>query len=78
MLDIVFWHGEKLLKQSPGHKLQGLSGKDIEKSTVHLSIMSIKGHFLHCHLNKFLDSCCNVSDELREWFHWDIKTMEER
>ena len=40
--------------------------------------MSIKVHFLHKHLDKFLDNCGEVSDEQGERFHQDIKTMEER
>ena len=39
--------------------------------------MSIKVHFLHSHLDKFLDNCSNVSDEQSERFHKDIKTMEK-
>ena len=35
--------------------------------------MSNKIHFLHSHLDKFLDNCGDVNGEL---FH--IKTMEER
>ena len=40
--------------------------------------MSIKVYFLLSHLDKFLDNCSDVSDEQGEWFHQDIKTMEER
>ena len=40
--------------------------------------MSVKVHFLHSHLDKFLDNCSNVSNEQREQFHQNIKTMEER
>ena len=39
--------------------------------------MSIKVHFLYDHLDKFPDNDGGVSDEQREWFHQDIKTMEE-
>ena len=39
--------------------------------------MSIKVHFLHRHLDKFPDNCSDVSNEQREQFHQDIKTMEE-
>ena len=39
--------------------------------------MSIKVNFLHSYLDKFPDNCSNVSDEQGEWFHQDIKTMEE-
>ena len=39
--------------------------------------MCIRIHFLHNHLDKFSDNCDNVSDEYEEWFHQDIKTMEE-
>ena len=38
--------------------------------------MSIKVHFLHP--DNFPDDCDDVSDEQRERFHQDIKTMEER
>ena len=40
--------------------------------------MSIKVHLLHSNQDEFPDNCCNVSDKQREWFHQDIKTMEER
>ena len=40
--------------------------------------MSIKVHFLHSHLDHFLENLGNVSDEQGERFHQDIKTMEER
>ena len=40
--------------------------------------MSIKINFLHCHLDKFPDSCGDVRDMQGERFHQDIKTMEER
>ena len=39
--------------------------------------MNIKVHFLLSHLDKFLDNSDNVSNEQREWFHQDIKTMKE-
>ena len=39
--------------------------------------MSIKVHFLHSHLDKFLHNCGAMSDEQREQFHKDIKIMEE-
>ena len=40
--------------------------------------MSIKVHFLQSHLDKFPNNCGDVSDEQRERFHQDIKTIEER
>ena len=40
--------------------------------------MWIKVHFLHSHLDKFPDNCVDVSDELGERFHQDIKIIEER
>ena len=40
--------------------------------------MSIKVHFLHSHLDKFPDNWDDASDEQGEWFHRDIKTIEER
>ena len=40
--------------------------------------MSIKVHFLHSPLYKFLDNCSDVSDEQEERFPQDIKTMKER
>ena len=39
--------------------------------------MSIKIHFLHSHQDKFPDNCGNVINEQGEWFHQDIKIMEE-
>ena len=39
---------------------------------------SIKMHYLHSHLDRFIENCGDVSDELRERFHWDIKGMERR
>ena len=39
--------------------------------------MSIKVHFLHGYQDKFRDNCGDVSDKQGEWFHQDIKTMEE-
>ena len=38
--------------------------------------MSIKVHFLHCHVDIFLDNDGDVSDEKRKQFNQDIKTME--
>ena len=38
--------------------------------------MSIKVHFLHSHLDKFLVNCGEESDEQGERFHQDIKTMD--
>ena len=37
--------------------------------------MSIKVHFLHSHLDKFLDNCGDVSDEQGDQFHQYIKTL---
>ena len=73
-MDIVYWCGEKLLRQFLGWKLQGVSGKAVENSTGH---MSIKVYFLRSHLDEFPDNCSDASDEQKEWFHQDIKTMEE-
>ena len=39
--------------------------------------MSIKVYFLLSHQDKSLDNCGDVSDEQRERFHGDIKTMED-
>ena len=39
--------------------------------------MIIKVHFLHSHLDKFLDDCSDISDKQGEQFHQDIKTMEK-
>ena len=40
--------------------------------------MSLKMHFLHSHLDFFPENNADVSDELGEQFHQDIKTIEER
>ena len=40
--------------------------------------VSIKLHFLHCHLGNFLEDLGAVSDEQGERFHQDLKIMEER
>lgn len=40
--------------------------------------ISIKVHFLHRDLDRFLNKCGNMSDNQGEWFRQDIKTMEER
>lgn len=40
--------------------------------------MSLKIHFLHSHLDFFPKNLGDVSDEQRERFHRDIRTMEER
>ena len=40
--------------------------------------MSIKLHFLHSHLSNFLENLGKVSDEQGEWFHHDLKVIEER
>ena len=40
--------------------------------------MSLKIHFLHSHLDFFLDNCGMVSDEHGERFHQDIAIMETR
>ena len=40
--------------------------------------MSIKVHYLHSHLDKFPENLGDVSEELGERFHQDIKVMEER
>ena len=39
--------------------------------------MSIKLHYLHCHLASFSEYLGAVSDEQCEWFHQDLKVMEE-
>ena len=39
--------------------------------------MGIKVLFLHSHLDRFQDNCGNVSDEQRERFDQDIKTIKE-
>ena len=38
---------------------------------------SVKVHFLHSHLDWFLENLGDVSNERREWFHIDIKAMEK-
>ena len=40
--------------------------------------MSIKIHYLFCHLDKFRENHVDVSAEQDEWFHKDIKSMDER
>ena len=40
--------------------------------------MSVKVHFLHCHLNYFPKNLGPMSEEDVERFHQDIKTMEKR
>ena len=40
--------------------------------------MSIKLHYLFSHLNYFSENLGDVSEEQGEWFHQDIKIMEER
>ncbi|XP_069623312.1 uncharacterized protein [Ranitomeya imitator] len=40
--------------------------------------MSIKLHFLHCHLANFPENLGAVSDEQGERFHQDLKVMEDR
>ena len=40
--------------------------------------MSLKIHFLHSHLEFFLEDCGEVSDEQGECFHQDISSMEKR
>ena len=37
--------------------------------------MSLKMHFLHSHLEFFAENNGDVSDELRERFHLDIKLI---
>ena len=39
--------------------------------------MSIKLHYLHSHLDKFLDNFGDVSEEQGERFHQDIKVMKD-
>ena len=39
--------------------------------------MNIKVHFIRNHLDKLLDNCSDLCNEQGEWFHQDIKTMEE-
>ena len=74
---MVCWRGEKILSQSPGRKLQGISGKLLKSLQDIGANMNIKVHFLHSHLDKFPDNCSNMSDEQGERFHQDIKTTEE-
>jgi len=40
--------------------------------------MSLKVHFLHSHLDYFLENLGSVSEEQGERFHQDVKTMERR
>ena len=40
--------------------------------------MSLKMHFLHCHLDFFLSNLGEVSDEQGERFHQDISVIEGR
>ena len=40
--------------------------------------MSVKVHFLHCHLDLFPENFGCVSEEQGERFHQDIKEMEKR
>ena len=40
--------------------------------------VSIKVYFFFSHLKSFLDNLGDVSDELGERFHQDIKVMEEQ
>ena len=40
--------------------------------------MSLKIHFLHSHLDFFLDNLGSVSDEQGERFHHDILQIEQR
>lgn len=40
--------------------------------------MSLKIHFLHSHINFFPENLGDVSDEMGERFHQDIRTMETR
>ena len=42
------------------------------------ALMSLKMHFLHSHLEFFSENKGDVSDELGERFHLDIKLFEER
>ena len=41
------------------------------------SNMSIKLNFLHCHLANFPKNLGAASNEQAEWFHQDLKVMEE-
>ena len=40
--------------------------------------MSVKLQYLYSHLNRFPENLGAVSDEQDEWFHQELKTMEER
>ena len=40
--------------------------------------MSVKLQYLYSHLNRFPENLGAVSDEQGEWFHQELKTMEER
>jgi len=40
--------------------------------------MTLKIHFLHSHLDFFLENCGAVSDEHRDCFHQDFSSMEKR
>ena len=40
--------------------------------------MSVKVHFLHCHLDHFPESLEAMSEEQGERFYQDIKIMEKR
>ena len=39
--------------------------------------ISIKVYFLLSHQDKFANNCSDVSDEPGEWFHQNIKSIEE-
>ena len=39
--------------------------------------MSVKLHYLYSHLDRFPENLGAVSDKQGEWFHQDLKTMEE-
>ena len=39
--------------------------------------MSVKLHYLYSHLDRFPENLGAVSDEQGQWFHEDLKTMEE-
>jgi hypothetical protein len=40
--------------------------------------MSVKVHYLHCHLDRFLKNLGDLSEEQGEKFHQNIKTIEAR
>ena len=40
--------------------------------------MSIKVHYLFCHLDRFLTNLGDLSEERGKRLHQDIKVMEER